>query len=56
MKREERMARIEEMKAEIERRGGIVHVDPSLPLDLTEQFLQDVLDCPECGGHNGRNH
>ena len=56
MKREERLQRIEEMKAEIERRGGIVHVDLSLPLDITEQFLQDVLDCAECGGTKGRSH
>lgn len=42
--------RIEEMKREIERRGGIVAVNDALPDEITELFLREVLSCPDCAG------
>ena len=56
MNERERRRRIEEMKREIERRGGVLHIDDRLPLAVTEQFLREVLDCPECRGDHGRTH
>lgn len=46
----ERKARIEAMKREIERRGGHVGTMAPLPDEILEMFLQQVLDCPDCGG------
>lgn len=43
--------RIRRMKQEIERRGGLVHVSGALPDDLAEEFLRQVLDCPDCRAH-----
>lgn len=45
----ERKAKIEAMKREIERRGGYVGTMAPLPDEILEVFLQQVLDCPECG-------
>jgi hypothetical protein len=41
-------AKIRRMMQEIERRGGRLHVNPSLPDELSEQFLEQVLACPDC--------
>lgn len=40
--------RLQKLREEIERRGGIVHIEPTLPDDLAELFLREILDCPEC--------
>ena len=36
------------MIAEIQERGGVVGINPSMPDDLAEEFLRQVLDCPDC--------
>ena len=41
-------AKIRRMMQEIEQRGGKLHINPSLPDDLTEEFLEQVLSCPDC--------
>lgn len=38
-----------EMVREIERRGGVIHISGPLPEDVTEQFLEQILSCPDCG-------
>lgn len=43
-------ARIEAMKREIERRGGIVGIDSGIPDDVLEIFLAEILECPCCNG------
>ena len=48
MKRKERLERIEKMKEEIRRRGGVVHLAEDTPLEIVELFLEEVLRCPEC--------
>jgi hypothetical protein len=48
--------RVEEMKREIERRGGNLHVDDTLPLEVQELFLKEVLSCPDCAGGKKQNH
>jgi hypothetical protein len=40
--------RIRDMVTKIERRGGIVGLSPNTPDWLKEQFLREVLDCPDC--------
>ena len=40
--------KIERMMKEIERRGGVVGINPMLPDELAEEFLQQILDCPDC--------
>ena len=40
--------RIAKMIAEIQERGGVVGINPSMPDDLAEEFLLQVLDCPDC--------
>jgi hypothetical protein len=49
-----RRERIEQMKAEIERRGGLVGLSPDAPDWLTEKFLRDVLACPDCRAEAAR--
>jgi hypothetical protein len=39
---------IRRLKAEIERRGGRIHINDNLPDEITETFLREVLDCPDC--------
>ena len=46
---------IEQMKREIERRGGILVGLSELPDVIVEQFLREVLACPCCGAA-GRPH
>lgn len=48
MKNKDQKARIEAMKREIERRGGIVGTMSPVSDDVFEFFLREVLDCPEC--------
>lgn len=40
---------IRSLKAEIERRGGRIHINPNLPDEFTETFLHEILACPDCG-------
>ena len=40
--------RIREMKEEIERRGGVLHLGEELPDAIMELFLDEVLNCPDC--------
>lgn len=40
--------KIARMIAEIRERGGVVGVNPSMPDDIAEEFLRQVLDCPDC--------
>lgn len=42
--------KIRKMLRTIERRGGIVHMNPALPDDVAEQFLEQMLACPDCCG------
>jgi hypothetical protein len=39
---------IRRLKQEIERRGGLIYIDESLPEKILEMFLRDVLACPDC--------
>jgi hypothetical protein len=39
---------ISRLKAEIERRGGRIHINPNLPDEITETFLREILACPDC--------
>jgi hypothetical protein len=39
---------IRRLKLEIERRGGQVHLDENLPDSVAEQFLREILSCPDC--------
>ena len=48
MKNYDQKARIEAMKREIERRGGIIGSMGPVSDDVLEFFLREVLDCPEC--------
>jgi hypothetical protein len=48
MKNNDQKARIEAMKREIERRGGMVGSMAPVSDDVLEFFLREVLDCPEC--------
>ena len=56
MKWKKQRERIAEMKREIERRGGVLHIDDRLPLALTEKFLQEILDCPQCQAEAKKEH
>lgn len=48
MKNDDQKARIEAMKREIERRGGMVGSMAPVSDDVLEFFLREILDCPEC--------
>lgn len=50
MSRPNRRERIEQMKAELTRRGAQFYIAPGTPEVLVERFLQEVMECPECGG------
>ena len=41
-------AKIRRMMREIESRGGRVGVSEDLPDEVAEQFLDEILDCPDC--------
>jgi hypothetical protein len=49
---------IRRLKQEIEQRGGRVRLDENLPDKIAEQFLREILSCPDCmaqsRGDNGR--
>lgn len=47
---ESQQQRIDRMKREILRRGGVVHLSGGLPPDVLERFLLEILACPECNG------
>ena len=40
--------KIRQMMDEVERRGGVIHIDPGAPDEIAERFLEQVLDCPDC--------
>ncbi|HYI10070.1 MAG TPA: hypothetical protein VEK57_13505 [Thermoanaerobaculia bacterium] len=40
--------KIRKMMREVERRGGTIGLSDSLPDHVAEQFLQNILDCPDC--------
>jgi hypothetical protein len=40
--------KIRRMMQEIRRRGGLVNVNGSVPDDVAERFLREVLSCPDC--------
>ena len=40
--------RIRQLKAEIERRGGMSFISDDLPDEVAELFLQEILTCPDC--------
>ena len=40
--------KIRKMMREIERRGGLVSVHGALPDEIAEQFLRQILNCPDC--------
>ena len=42
--------RIERMKREIERRGGMIFGFDNWPDDIVERFFKEVLTCPDCAG------
>jgi hypothetical protein len=39
---------IRRLTAEIQRRGGRIHINENLPDELTETFLREVLACADC--------
>jgi hypothetical protein len=39
---------IRRLKAEIERRGGRIHINDNLPDEITETFLREILACSGC--------
>jgi hypothetical protein len=41
-------ARIRELMKIIEGRGGKLHLSDSLPDEVTELFLREVVECPDC--------
>lgn len=41
--------KIRNLMREIERRGGRVGLSESIPDEVAEQFLREILDCPDCG-------
>ncbi|MEA2338436.1 MAG: hypothetical protein QOE82_2443 [Thermoanaerobaculia bacterium] len=43
---------IRSLKAEIERRGGSIHINENLPDEITEMFLRQILVCPDCAPHH----
>ena len=45
--------KIRRMMSEIERRGGKLYVNPQLPDEMAEEFLAEVLACPDCGSTAG---
>jgi hypothetical protein len=40
--------KIEAMKQEIRRRGASFYLSEDLPDEIAEQFLAEILDCPDC--------
>jgi len=40
--------RINKMLREVERRGGLISIHGSIPDDVAEHFLEEVLACPDC--------
>lgn len=48
MGKQSRRKRIEAMKREIERVGGVVGMNPELSEALKEQYLEMMFDCPDC--------
>lgn len=45
--------KIRSMMQEIKRRGGTIGMPGSLPDDVAERFLEEVLSCPDCRSHSG---
>lgn len=45
--------KIQRMMRDIERRGGVVRMGESLPDDIAEQFLEQILSCPDCCAVSG---
>ncbi len=40
--------KIRNLMREVERRGGKVGFSDSIPDEIAEEFLMQVLDCPDC--------
>ena len=40
--------RIKQMLREVKRRGGLISVNGSIPDDVAERFLEEILACPDC--------
>ena len=40
--------KIKRMMRDIERRGGVIRIGESLPDNIAEQFLEQILSCPDC--------
>lgn len=47
-RRQEMNERITRMLQEVERRGGLIHVNRSIPDDVAQRFMEEVLACPNC--------
>ena len=45
--------KIQRMAEEVKRRGGMVHLGKDLPDAVAEQFLKEVLACPDCCAASG---
>jgi hypothetical protein len=45
---------IKRLKAEIERRGGSIYINETLPDEIMELFLRQILDCPDCTHDNAQ--
>jgi len=48
MNRKNKKTKIDQMMQNIEHRGGIVGISSNAPDWLVEEFLESVIDCPEC--------
>jgi hypothetical protein len=46
--------KIRKMMRQIERRGGIVGISAAVPDDVAEQFLREILNCPDCAAEASR--
>jgi hypothetical protein len=47
--------KIRQMEKEIERRGGIIGGNPSVPDEIYARFLEQILDCPDCREEGANN-
>jgi hypothetical protein len=45
---------IQRLMKQIEERGGKVHVSGTLPDEMTEIFLRQILECPDCKAHDAQ--
>ncbi len=40
--------KLDQLRREVEKRGGIIGFTPEIPDEIAEMLLKDVLACPDC--------